>query len=42
MDGFYIVPDEKLNETAFKLFKDIFKKLGHESHYKMMMQEDED
>lgn len=42
MDGLYIVPDENLNQTAFKVFRQIFEKLGHINHYKMMMQEDEE
>ena len=42
MDGLYIVPDENLNQTAFKIFKQIFEKLGHKNHYMMMMQEDEE
>lgn len=42
MDGLYIVPDENLNQTAFKVFRQIFEELGHINHYKMMMQEDEE
>ncbi len=42
MDGLYIVPDENLNQTAFKIFKQIFEKLGHKNHYMMMMQEDDE
>lgn len=42
MDGLYIVPDENLNQTAFEIFKQIFRKLGHLNHYKMMMQEDDE
>lgn len=42
MDGLYIVPDKNLNQTAFKVFRQIFEKLGHINHYKMMMQEDEE
>ena len=38
MDGLYIVPDENLNQIAFKIFKQIFEKLGHKNHYMMMMQ----
>lgn len=38
MDGLYIVPDENLNQTAFKVFRQIFEELGHINHYKMMMQ----
>lgn len=42
MDWLYIVPDENLNQTAFKVFRQIFEELGHINHYKMMMQEDEE
>lgn len=42
MDGLYIVPDENLNQTAFKVFRQIFEELGHINHYKMMMQEDDE
>ena len=42
MDGLYIVLDENLNQTAFKVFRQIFEELGHINHYKMMMQEDEE
>ena len=40
MDGLYIAPDINLNENAFRIFKDIFDKLGHINHYKMMMKEE--
>lgn len=42
MDGLYIIPDENLNQTAFRVFKQIFEELGHINHYKMMMQEDDE
>jgi len=42
MDGLYIIPDENLNQTAFRVFRQIFEELGHINHYKMMMQEDDE
>lgn len=42
MDGLYTSTDESSNQTAFKIFKQIFQELGHINHYKMMMQEDEE
>ena len=40
MDGLYMAPDINLNQNAFRLFREIFKELGHINHYKMMMQEE--
>lgn len=40
MDGLYMAPDINLNQTAFRLFREIFKELGHINHYNMMMQEE--
>lgn len=40
MDGLYMTPDINLNQNAFRLFRKIFKELGHINHYKMMMQEE--
>lgn len=40
MDGLYIAPDENANQNAFRIFKKIFVVLGQESHYKMMMHEE--
>jgi hypothetical protein len=31
--------DERANESAFNIFREIFVKLGFEDHYKMMMNE---
>lgn len=41
MDGLYVSPDVNLNENAFRIFREIFEKLEHLSHYKMMMGETE-
>ena len=41
MDGLYVSPDVNLNENAFRIFREIFEKLDHLSHYKMMMGETE-
>lgn len=35
-----MAPDINLNQNAFRLFREIFKELGHINHYKMMMQEE--
>lgn len=40
MDGLYIAPDVSLNQNVFRLFREIFKELGHINHYNMMMQEE--
>lgn len=40
MDGLYMAPDVNLNQNAFRLFREIFKELGHINHYNMMMQEE--
>ena len=40
MEGLYMAPDINLNQNAFRLFRKIFKELGHINHYKMMMQEE--
>lgn len=40
MDGLYMDIDSNLNQNAFRLFREIFEKLGHINHYKMMMQEE--
>lgn len=42
MDGLYMAPDENANQNAFRIFKKIFVVLGQESHYKMMMHEEND
>jgi wobble nucleotide-excising tRNase len=39
MDGLYVSQDERANESAFNIFREIFVKLGFEDHYKMMMNE---
>lgn len=41
MDGLYVSPDVNLNENAFRIFREIFEKSKHLSHYKMMMGETE-
>lgn len=40
MDDLYMVPDVNLNQNAFRIFREIFEKLGHINHYKMMMREE--
>lgn len=40
MDGLYMAPDENVNQNAFRIFKKIFVELGQESHYRMMMHEE--
>lgn len=42
MDGLYMAPDENANQNAFRIFKKIFVVLGQESHYNMMMHEEND
>lgn len=40
MDGLYMAPSSNLNENAFRIFKEVFKKSGHINHYNMMMREE--
>lgn len=42
MDGLYMAPDENANQNAFRIFKKIFVELGQESHYNMMMHEEDE